>query len=93
MKLPPGVPVLFKTVIALSLPSVALLTLNRPKALNALSTPLFKDLNHALLEADANKDVGAIVITGSEKAFAGETGGSSPHPPIMMLMLPPSSWG
>lgn len=53
-------------------PSVALLTLNRPKALNALSTPLFKDLNDALLEADAEEAVGAIVITGSEKAFAGE---------------------
>ncbi|KAG8987946.1 hypothetical protein FRB90_003052, partial [Tulasnella sp. 427] len=51
-------------------PSVALLTLNRPKALNALSTPLFQDLNAALLEADAEKDIGAIVITGSEKAFA-----------------------
>lgn len=54
------------------IPSVALLTLNRPKALNALNTPLFKDLNDALLEADAEKEVGAIVITGSEKAFAGE---------------------
>lgn len=53
-------------------PSVALLTLNRPKALNALCTPLFKDLNHALQEADAEKEVGAIVITGSAKAFAGE---------------------
>lgn len=52
-------------------PGVALLTLNRPKALNALCTPLFKDLNHALLAADAEKDIGAIVITGSEKAFAG----------------------
>ncbi|KIO30310.1 hypothetical protein M407DRAFT_155229 [Tulasnella calospora MUT 4182] len=51
-------------------PSVALLTLNRPKALNALSTPLFRDLNAALLEADAEKEIGAIVITGSEKAFA-----------------------
>ncbi|KAG9036616.1 hypothetical protein FRB95_008450 [Tulasnella sp. JGI-2019a] len=51
-------------------PSVALLTLNRPKALNALSTPLFRDLNDALLEADAEEAVGAIVITGSEKAFA-----------------------
>lgn len=52
-------------------PSVALLTLNRPKALNALSTPLFRDLNDALLEADAEAEVGAIIITGSEKAFAG----------------------
>jgi hypothetical protein len=54
-------------------PNVALLTLNRPKALNALSTPLFNDLNHALQAADKDPDVGAIVITGSNKAFAGET--------------------
>jgi len=52
-------------------PSVALLTLNRPKALNALNTPLFNDLNHALKEAEKDPAVGAIVITGSPKAFAG----------------------
>jgi len=52
-------------------PSVALITLNRPKALNALSSPLFLELNKAVQEADADKDIGAIVLTGSEKAFAG----------------------
>ncbi len=46
-------------------------TLHRPRALNALSTPLFHELNDALTGFDADKDVGAIVITGSEKAFAG----------------------
>lgn len=51
-------------------PSVLLVTLNRPKALNALSTPLFLELNKALVEADEDESVGAIVITGSEKAFA-----------------------
>lgn len=50
---------------------VSLITLNRPKALNALSTPLFQELNHALAEIDADKDVSAVVLTGSEKAFAG----------------------
>jgi enoyl-CoA hydratase len=52
-------------------PSVALVTLNRPKALNALSTPLFKELNHALALADDDKDISALVLTGNEKAFAG----------------------
>jgi enoyl-CoA hydratase len=52
-------------------PSVALITLNRPKALNALSSPLFKELNQALADADNDSSVGAIVLTGSEKAFAG----------------------
>mmetsp|Transcript_14924 Transcript_14924/g.22450 ORF Transcript_14924/g.22450 Transcript_14924/m.22450 type:complete len:283 (-) Transcript_14924:109-957(-) len=49
---------------------VGLITLNRPKALNALCTPLLADITHACRSFDANDDVGAIVITGSEKAFA-----------------------
>ena len=52
-------------------PGVALVTLNRPKALNALNTALFNELNEALCHIDADKEIGAIVITGSEKAFAG----------------------
>jgi enoyl-CoA hydratase len=44
--------------------------LNRPKALNALSTPLILELNQALREFQADKKIGAIVLTGSEKAFA-----------------------
>jgi len=47
-------------------------TLNRPKALNALNVALFAELNEALRSIDADEDIGAIVITGSEKAFAGE---------------------
>jgi enoyl-CoA hydratase len=50
--------------------SVAILTLNRPKALNALSSPLFDQLNAELEKADEDDTVRAIVITGSEKAFA-----------------------
>ncbi|SDG09732.1 MULTISPECIES: enoyl-CoA hydratase [Thalassobaculum] len=50
--------------------SVALITLNRPKALNALSSPLMAELGDALLAADANAEIGCIVVTGSEKAFA-----------------------
>jgi len=48
-----------------------LVTLNRPKALNALSTPLFLELNDALGKLNEDKDTGAIVITGSNRAFAG----------------------
>ena len=57
-------------------PSVLLVTLNRSKSLNALSSPLFKELNQALEDADKDDSVGAMVLTGSEKAFAGL---SSPH--------------
>lgn len=49
---------------------VAILTLNRPKALNALNDALMDQLGEALLRLDADDDIGAIVITGSEKAFA-----------------------
>ena len=49
---------------------VGLLTLNRPKALNALNDALMDELGEALLAFDRDADIGAIVITGSEKAFA-----------------------
>jgi enoyl-CoA hydratase len=49
---------------------VALITLNRPKQLNALSPQLMAELGQALRAAEADEAVGAIVITGSDKAFA-----------------------
>jgi len=49
---------------------VGLVTLNRPKALNALNDALMDELGAALKAFDAHEGVGAIVITGSEKAFA-----------------------
>lgn len=50
---------------------VGIITLNRPKALNALSSDLFYELNDALGKYDEDNGIGAIVLTGSEKAFAG----------------------
>lgn len=50
--------------------NVALITLNRPKALNSLCGQLMTELADALVEFDEDKSIGAIVITGSEKAFA-----------------------
>lgn len=50
--------------------NVGLITLHRPKALNALCTPLIKELGTALDAFEADDDIGAIVLTGSEKAFA-----------------------
>ncbi|NBD20757.1 enoyl-CoA hydratase [Aquabacterium fontiphilum] len=47
-----------------------LITLNRPKALNALNDQLMNELGEALLAFDADEDIGCIVITGSAKAFA-----------------------
>ncbi|HUL66535.1 MAG TPA: enoyl-CoA hydratase [Burkholderiaceae bacterium] len=49
---------------------VGVITLNRPQALNALNDTLMDELGSALLEFDADDGIGAIVITGNEKAFA-----------------------
>jgi enoyl-CoA hydratase len=50
--------------------AVGLIRLNRLQALNALSTPLIEDLNAALEAFEADPAIGAIVLTGSDKAFA-----------------------
>ena len=49
---------------------VGLITLNRPKALNALCDALFDDLIDAASTFDQEDDIGCMVITGSSKAFA-----------------------
>jgi enoyl-CoA hydratase len=49
---------------------VGILTLNRPKQLNALNSALMDELGAALTAFDADPDIGCIVLTGSEKAFA-----------------------
>jgi enoyl-CoA hydratase len=50
--------------------SVGLIRLNRPEALNALNSELMSELTDALAAFDLNPDIGAVVITGNEKAFA-----------------------
>ena len=47
-----------------------LVTLNRPKALNALNDALMDELGAALLAFDADDGIGCIVVTCSERAFA-----------------------
>jgi len=49
---------------------VGVITLNRPKQLNALNDTLMDELGAALLAFDADPGIGCIVLTGSEKAFA-----------------------
>ncbi|MCU0956213.1 MAG: enoyl-CoA hydratase [Hydrogenophaga sp.] len=49
---------------------VGIITLNRPKALNALNDQLMNELGAALKGFDADDNIGCMVITGSEKAFA-----------------------
>jgi enoyl-CoA hydratase len=49
---------------------VGIVTLNRPKQLNALNDQLMDELGHALQAFEADDSVGCIILTGSEKAFA-----------------------
>lgn len=50
--------------------AVKTIKLDRPKALNALCTPMMKELAHALGAAQEDSAIGCVVLTGSEKAFA-----------------------
>ncbi|OXA43647.1 Enoyl-CoA hydratase, mitochondrial [Folsomia candida] len=50
--------------------NIGLITLNRPKALNALCDALMKDLSDAIDEFEKDKDIGTIILTGQGKAFA-----------------------
>lgn len=49
---------------------VGLIRLNRPEALNALNSVLMSELMEALIEFDCSPEIGAMVITGDERAFA-----------------------
>jgi enoyl-CoA hydratase len=60
----------YETILVETRGPVGLITFNRPQALNALNTQLVNELNQALSAFDADDAIGAIVITGSEKAFA-----------------------
>ena len=51
-------------------PRVGLARLNRPKALNALNYDLVQELMDALSAFDKDKEIGAVVVTGNERAFA-----------------------
>ncbi|GAA4127950.1 enoyl-CoA hydratase [Aminobacter aganoensis] len=60
----------YETIIVETRGKVGLITLNRPKALNALNTQVLGELLAATAAFEADHGIGAIVITGSEKAFA-----------------------
>lgn len=60
----------WQTIILDKKNGVGLITLNRPKVLNALNTELITEMNQALDELERDPEIGCIVLTGSEKAFA-----------------------
>jgi enoyl-CoA hydratase len=60
----------YENIIVETRGRVGLIRLNRPQALNALNNPLIRELNQAIAAFDADSDIGCMIITGSEKAFA-----------------------
>jgi enoyl-CoA hydratase len=60
----------YENIISEIRDAVGIITLNRPKALNALNAKLIAELNQALSEFQDDSGVGCVIITGSEKAFA-----------------------
>lgn len=60
----------YENIIVSTSGAVGVITLNRPKALNALNAALMRELGEALDAFDADDAIGAMVLTGSERAFA-----------------------
>ncbi|CDZ44009.1 enoyl-CoA hydratase [Neorhizobium galegae] len=60
----------YETLLTETRGAVALITLNRPKALNALNSTVMAELTETLAAFGKDEAIGAIVLTGSEKAFA-----------------------
>lgn len=60
----------YETILVETRGKVGLITLNRPKALNALNSQVMSEVVAAAQAFDADAEIGCIVITGSEKAFA-----------------------
>ena len=60
----------YQCIIAEKVRRVGLITLNRPRQLNALNSQLMQELTAALDDFEADEDIGCVLITGSEKAFA-----------------------
>ena len=60
----------YETILVTREGRVGTITLNRPKALNALNSQVMVELTTAAAEFDADPGIGAIIVTGNEKAFA-----------------------
>ncbi|MFG2915151.1 enoyl-CoA hydratase [Kitasatospora sp. NPDC048298] len=60
----------YETILVERKGRVGLITLDRPKALNALNTLLMNEVVAAATDFDRDPDIGCLVVTGSEKAFA-----------------------
>ena len=79
----------YQNIIAETKGRVGIIRFNRPAALNALNAALVEELNAAIEAFEADANIGCLLITGSEKAFAAlanETMASAAIP-IMVLRM------
>lgn len=60
----------FKTIIYEKSDGIGIITLNRPKSMNAISERLIKELNMVIDEIERDEEVRTVIFTGSEKVFA-----------------------
>ncbi len=60
----------YETILVETLGKVGLVRLNRPQVLNALNDQLMTELGQALMDFDSDDNIGAMIITGNDKAFA-----------------------
>jgi enoyl-CoA hydratase len=65
-----GLAMTYETIKSEIRGKVGLITFNRPDVLNAVNSTVIREVNQALDAFEADATIGAIVITGSEKAFA-----------------------
>ena len=71
IRIQPGSHMAYETILVERDGAVAVITLNRPKALNALNEEMLRELGEAMASLEADREVRAVVITGSgDKAFA-----------------------
>ncbi|MDY6880584.1 MAG: enoyl-CoA hydratase-related protein [Desulfatiglans sp.] len=59
----------YNTIIYEKEGNIGIITLNRPKSMNSINLELINDLNQVLTEIEADKGIGAVILTGHEKFF------------------------
>jgi enoyl-CoA hydratase len=60
----------YQTILYEKGEGIAVITLNRPKSMNALNSQLFRELDHVLAEIDGDEEVKVVILAGAEKFFA-----------------------
>lgn len=63
---------IYKNILITFQEKVAVIQLNRPKALNSLNSELMNELRNSLLEIEMNNSLSCVVLTGDSKSFAGK---------------------